>query len=83
MALVPLEVLLDRLYDDCPVCAGSAKPGWVCSEHPDTPWPHDDCAAPAMVCTCDPFGCDSGAEACPGRRLVAGEQRAAQGTRLH
>jgi hypothetical protein len=21
---------------------------WVCEQHPDKPWPHDDCAGPGM-----------------------------------
>jgi hypothetical protein len=23
--------------------------GWVCEEHPDKPWPHDDCPGPGMI----------------------------------
>lgn len=30
----------------CPKCAE----GWVCEEHPDKPWPHDDCAGPGVPC---------------------------------
>ena len=26
-----------------------ASGGWVCEQHPDKPWPHDDCAGPGMV----------------------------------
>lgn len=22
---------------------------WVCEQHPDKPWPHDDCAGPGML----------------------------------
>lgn len=22
--------------------------GWVCEQHPDRPWPHDDCEGPGM-----------------------------------
>ena len=25
--------------------------GWICEEHPDLPWPHDDCAGPGMQCS--------------------------------
>jgi len=24
--------------------------GWVYEQHPDLPWPHDDCAGPGMPC---------------------------------
>jgi hypothetical protein len=24
--------------------------GWICEEHPDLPWPHDDCAGQGMQC---------------------------------
>ncbi len=24
--------------------------GWICEEHPDRPWPHDDCAGPGIRC---------------------------------
>jgi hypothetical protein len=24
--------------------------GWICEEHPDQPWPHDDCAGPGTRC---------------------------------
>jgi hypothetical protein len=24
--------------------------GWICEQHPDRPYPHDDCAGPAMLC---------------------------------
>lgn len=25
--------------------------GWICEEHPDLPWPHDDCCpGPGMRC---------------------------------
>ena len=24
--------------------------GWICEEHPDQPFPHDNCAGPAMPC---------------------------------
>lgn len=23
--------------------------GWVCEQHPDLEWPHDDCAGPGML----------------------------------
>jgi Phage integrase family len=26
------------------------KDGWICEEHPDKPWPHDDCAGPGVQC---------------------------------
>jgi hypothetical protein len=24
--------------------------GWVCEQHPEKGWPHDDCAGPGMPC---------------------------------
>ena len=24
--------------------------GWICEEHPEQPWPHDDCAGPGTQC---------------------------------
>jgi hypothetical protein len=27
---------------------GKCTDGWVCEEHPDKPWPHEDCAGPGM-----------------------------------
>jgi hypothetical protein len=30
---------------DC-ICAD----GWICEQHPDMPWPHDDCAGPGELC---------------------------------
>jgi hypothetical protein len=40
----------------CPICEGSAAPGWLCEEHPDQPWEHDGCGAAGMKCVCNPFG---------------------------
>jgi hypothetical protein len=35
----------------CPkMTYGRCKDGWICEEHPDNPWPHDDCAGPGMQC---------------------------------
>jgi hypothetical protein len=31
----------------CPRCAGER---WICEQHPDRPWPHDDCAGPGEPC---------------------------------
>ena len=31
----------------CPVCLGER---WLCQDHPDNTWPHDDCAAPGRPC---------------------------------
>ena len=31
---------------DCPVCVN----GWACEEHPEKPWPHDECAGPGVPC---------------------------------
>lgn len=28
--------------------AVDAAGGWVCEEHPDREWPHDDCPGPGM-----------------------------------
>lgn len=33
----------DELHADI-----EATGGWRCEEHPDLPWPHDDCAGPGM-----------------------------------
>lgn len=33
----------------CSVCKGEL---WICEEHPELPWPHDDCAGPGMPCRC-------------------------------
>jgi hypothetical protein len=33
------------------VCGGE---GWLCEQHPERAWPHDDCAGPGMPCTCNP-----------------------------
>lgn len=39
----------DERYPDrrhpCPYC----PPVWRCEQHPDTEWPHDDCAGPGML----------------------------------
>ncbi len=24
--------------------------GWLCEQHPEKPWPHDDCAGPGVPC---------------------------------
>jgi hypothetical protein len=37
----------------CPVCHGEL---WVCEEHPDKPWEHDDCGAAGLACVCNPHG---------------------------
>lgn len=34
-----------------PACTKCCE-GWICEEHPDKPWPHDDCAGPGMLCSC-------------------------------
>jgi hypothetical protein len=31
----------------CAVCFGER---WLCTAHPEQPWPHADCAAPGMPC---------------------------------
>ena len=29
--------------------------GWICEQHPEQGWPHDDCAGPGMPCAiCQP-----------------------------
>jgi hypothetical protein len=29
--------------------------GWICEQHPEQGWPHDDCAGPGRPCTlCQP-----------------------------
>ena len=31
--------------------------GWICEQHPEKGWPHDDCAGPGMPCpSCQPSG---------------------------
>ena len=32
-----------RPMEDCPLCAGSPEPGWVCAVHWRLPWGHDNC----------------------------------------
>ena len=27
------------------ICAG----GWICEQHPDRPWPHEECGGPGMI----------------------------------
>lgn len=50
----PTIVTARRVPTACPQCGGAR---WVCEEHPDRPWPHDDCAGPGVPCP----GCnDSG-----------------------
>jgi hypothetical protein len=34
---------------DAIVAHADAVGGWVCEEHPDRLWPHDDCPGPAML----------------------------------
>ena len=29
---------------------GKCDNGWICEEHPDLPWPHDDCGRPGVPC---------------------------------
>ena len=29
---------------------GKCDEGWICEQHPDLPWPHDDCGGPGMRC---------------------------------
>jgi len=82
MALVPLEVLLDRLIDDCPVCGGSAEPGWICADHPGRPWRHDGCGADRIECVCDPFEARNGPESFEARRELL-VTAVLQGPRLH
>ena len=42
---------------DCPRCAGSFEPGWVCAEHQDKPWKHDGCGWEGLPCAvCNPDG---------------------------
>jgi hypothetical protein len=33
-----------------PVQVCSCAEGWICEQHPDRAWPHEDCAGPAMPC---------------------------------
>ena len=37
----------------CPDCAGS---GWLCEEHPNLPWDHDEeCDGAGIACDCNAF----------------------------
>ena len=29
---------------------GKCDNGWICEEHPDLSWPHDDCGGPGVPC---------------------------------
>jgi DNA-directed RNA polymerase subunit RPC12/RpoP len=29
---------------------GKCADGWICEEHPDLPWPHDNCLGPGVPC---------------------------------
>ena len=29
---------------------GKCDNGWICEEHPNQPWPHDDCSGPGVPC---------------------------------
>jgi hypothetical protein len=53
---VSTDALLDNDLDDCPLCSGSAEPGWVCEEHPGKPWQHSGCGAAGAPCACNPRG---------------------------
>ena len=37
-------------------CVSCAECGWVCQDHPDSPWEHDNCGAPGVPCACNPRG---------------------------
>ena len=37
----------------CPVCLGAR---WVCEDHPDKPWEHDDCGGAGLPCVRNPEG---------------------------
>ncbi|KAB2873401.1 MAG: hypothetical protein IT503_01685 [Burkholderiaceae bacterium] len=40
-----------RLKLICSLCEGS---GWLCDEHPDLPWSHDDdCEGGGIACRCN------------------------------
>jgi hypothetical protein len=32
------------------VGACNCDQGWICEEHPDRQWPHDECAGPGTQC---------------------------------
>jgi hypothetical protein len=36
--------------NDPTASCGKCADGWICEEHPDRPWPHDDCAGPGKPC---------------------------------
>ena len=39
-------------FAKAPHCAWCLDTAWVCEQHPDRPWPHDDgCGGPGMLCT--------------------------------
>jgi hypothetical protein len=46
-----------RPMEDCPLCAGSEEPGWVCAVHWRLPWKHDGCGWEGGPCpVCNPHG---------------------------
>jgi hypothetical protein len=67
MALIPLDVLLDRAVDSCPACSGSSSP--VRSAH------EGGAAAVMVSCSCDPFEPKSEPESGARRRKMRDKPR--------
>ena len=54
---------------------GKYDNGWICEEHPDLPWPHDDCGGPGVPCenpACD-FSIIATGLVCPSCHRAQGE----------
>ena len=54
---------------------GKCDNGWICEEHPDLPWPHDDCGGPGVPCenpACD-FSIIATGLVCPSCHRAQGE----------
>ena len=54
---------------------GRCADGWICEEHPDQPWPHDDCSGPGVPCenpACE-FSIVKAGLVCPSCRRAQGE----------
>lgn len=55
-ALEFAEAEREVLQPSCPRCG---RERWICEEHPEQPWPHDNCAGPGIPCPlCNPAGPD-------------------------
>src|SRR5439155_12238717 len=41
----------ERKHLEAGGCARCQGAGWTCEQHPDRPWPHDDCPGPGEPCS--------------------------------